>query len=315
MLSIQKETYSDLPTQEEATKAFILATSSTQQYVRTILNNIIKNPPQALIIEGGTSDERFAIALWYTARLNCTHGTPCLTCSTCLQIGANIFHDLFLLNGSDGSIKIDDIRKLRAVFGEPSHGNGKKVILLAEAQHIRTEAANALLKSLEEPHPQICCLLLVPQREQLLPTLVSRSWTITIPGTSLTTSTLSNITTEWEEKLAIFLTTGRTWFNSTGNKNMIEASLVQHIISLVRKALVLTLTKQKKNQLVECLSLLTPLDFLHLQDILSQSESSLAIMVNPTLVLNRLVAHLYLSYHNAIQTTFSSYNHSQLGNM
>lgn len=303
MSAAKQKINSDLPTQQQATEAFILATAQTQHNVRILLNNIASNPPQALVIEGGTLDERFSIALWYTARLNCIYGTPCLTCPTCLQIGAKLFHDLFLLHGAEGSIKIDDIRKLRTVFGEPAHSNGKKVVILAEAQHLRTEAANALLKSLEEPHPQTCCLLLVPQREQLLPTLVSRAWTITLPWTSVMTSSSSSLELieEWEEKLTTFLITGKNWFNFTTNKNVIEASLVQHIISLIRKTIVLSLRKQRKNQLVECLSILSPEDFLNLQDILSQSESALHIMVNPILVLNRLVTHIYLSYHNALQ--------------
>ena len=173
-------TEEQLPTREEAEAAFALALDARQERVRAALNKLASDPPQVLILEGGSVAERFSVALWHAARLNCPEGQPpCLHCPACLQIGANLFHDLYVLDGREGSIKIETVRELRTILGEAPRGDGKRVVILAEAQSLGVEAANALLKSLEEPRPGVCFLLLAPQRERLLPTLVSRGWVVT----------------------------------------------------------------------------------------------------------------------------------------
>ncbi|MFQ6994408.1 hypothetical protein [Bilophila wadsworthia] len=165
-------TEEQLPTREEAEAAFALALDARQERVRAALNKLASDPPQVLILEGGSVAERFSVALWHAARLNCPEGRPpCLHCPACLQIGANLFHDLYVLDGREGSIKIETVRELRTILGEAPRGDGKRVVILAEAQSLGVEAANALLKSLEEPRPGVCFLLLAPQRERLLPTL------------------------------------------------------------------------------------------------------------------------------------------------
>lgn len=174
-------TEEQLPTREEAEAAFALALDARQERVRAALNKLASDPPQVLILEGGSVAERFSVALWHAARLNCPEGRPpCLHCPACLQIGANLFHDLYVLDGREGSIKIETVRELRTILGEAPRGDGKRVVILAEAQSLGVEAANALLKSLEEPRPGVCFLLLAPQRERLLPTLVSRGWVVTL---------------------------------------------------------------------------------------------------------------------------------------
>ncbi|MFQ8736457.1 MAG: DNA polymerase III subunit delta [Bilophila wadsworthia] len=166
------------------------------------------DPPQVLILEGGSVAERFSVALWHAARLNCPEGRPpCLHCPACLQIGANLFHDLYVLDGREGSIKIETVRELRTILGEAPRGDGKRVVILAEAQSLGVEAANALLKSLEEPRPGVCFLLLAPQRGASLPTLVSRGWVVRWRGGAGTPSTPELF--QWEEALAEFGPPGR----------------------------------------------------------------------------------------------------------
>ena len=99
-------TEEQLPTREEAEAAFALALDARQERVRAALNKLASDPPQVLILEGGSMAERFSVALWHAARLNCPEGRPpCLHCPACLQIGANLFHDLYVLDGREGSIR------------------------------------------------------------------------------------------------------------------------------------------------------------------------------------------------------------------
>ncbi|MFR4120464.1 MAG: hypothetical protein ACLT2T_17555 [Bilophila wadsworthia] len=145
-------TEEQLPTREEVEAAFALALDARQERVRAALNKLASDPPQVLILEGGSVAERFSVALWHAARLNCPEGRPpCLHCPACLQIGANLFHDLYVLDGREGSIKIETVRELRTILGEAPRGDGKRVVILAEAQSLGVEAANALLKSRRSP--------------------------------------------------------------------------------------------------------------------------------------------------------------------
>lgn len=202
-------TEEQLPTREEAEAAFALALDARQERVRAALNKLASDPPQVLILEGGSVAERFSVALWHAARLNCPEGRPpCLHCPACLQIGANLFHDLYVLDGREGSIKIETVRELRTILGEAPRGDGKRVVILAEAQSLGVEAANALLKSLEEPRPGVCFLLLAPQRERLLPTLVSRGWVVTLAWPEAGTPSTPELF-QWEEALAEFMPPGR----------------------------------------------------------------------------------------------------------
>ena len=60
-------TEEQLPTREEAEAAFALALDARQGRVRAALNKLASDPPQVLILEGGSVAERFSVALWHAA--------------------------------------------------------------------------------------------------------------------------------------------------------------------------------------------------------------------------------------------------------
>lgn len=71
-------------------------------------------------------------------------------------------------------IKIDQIRALSDFMNVSTHRQGMRVILLYPAEALNTAAANALLKTLEEPPPQTMFLLVSNSLDRLLPTILSR---------------------------------------------------------------------------------------------------------------------------------------------
>lgn len=183
-----------------------------QEQARQKLEQLAANPPQVLVIEGGTVSERVAAALHYAAACNCLPGAgACGACEACLQIRDKVHMDLIFLDGAEQSILVDDIRDVRFKVGQPPRGPGRRVVILTEAQSLTPSAANALLKSMEEPRPGNCFVLLTPQRERLLPTLVSRSWTLTLAW-PLSGQTLSGAqaeeVAEWLAALERFWRTG-----------------------------------------------------------------------------------------------------------
>lgn len=209
-----------------------------QPRIAGFLHRLAPNPPRSLLLEGGTAVERLALSLFWAARLMCRDASaPCGQCRTCLQICDDACRDLCILNGADGAITIDTIREVRSVLGDPPAGHGPRVIILAEAQALGDGAANALLKSLEEPSPGNVFVLLAPNREILLPTLVSRSFVLTLnwPRGEQEDEALH----DWLAALSEFIQTGRGyWLEWTGKKGSVDAALAGRILRDVQRSLV-----------------------------------------------------------------------------
>ena len=276
-------TEEQLPTREEAEAAFALALDARQERVRAALNKLASDPPQVLILEGGSVAERFSVALWHAARLNCPEGRPpCLHCPACLQIGASLFHDLYVLDGREGSIKIETVRELRTILGEAPRGDGKRVVILAEAQSLGVEAANALLKSLEEPRPGV----------------VSRGWVVTLAWPEAGTPSTPELF-QWEEALAEFMASGQGWLDKTSGKGAVDAALARRIVLSVQKAQAALHAGRDGGPLGRRLAILPEAGHLHVNDLLAQCQESLDYMVSPPLVLNWLATRLHIVYRHA----------------
>ena len=70
-------------------------------------------------------------------------------------------------------IRISQVRDLSGFANISTHRHGNRVVLLYPAETLNTESSNALLKSLEEPHPGTVFLLVSDNPESLLPTILS----------------------------------------------------------------------------------------------------------------------------------------------
>ncbi|CAG7602001.1 DNA polymerase III subunit delta' [Candidatus Vallotia tarda] len=83
-------------------------------------------------------------------------------------------------------IKIDQVRGLLDFCGITSHRGGRRVVVLSPTEALSLSAANALLKTLEEPPPGVLFLLVSVDLKRLLPTIVSRcrQWPLAMPNTA-----------------------------------------------------------------------------------------------------------------------------------
>ncbi|HEU4854556.1 MAG TPA: DNA polymerase III subunit delta', partial [Nitrosospira sp.] len=79
-------------------------------------------------------------------------------------------------------ISVAQIRELADFINISSHQNGYKIILIHPAEAMNLAAANALLKNLEEPPPQVLFILVTHQAQHLLPTIRSRCRQIAMPA-------------------------------------------------------------------------------------------------------------------------------------
>ncbi|MDK2957264.1 MAG: polymerase subunit delta [Desulfovibrionales bacterium] len=268
-----------------------LAAVKRQQRTVGQLGRLRHAPPQSLLLEGGCAADRRALALYWAAALNCgSADPPCLNCQTCGQIADMVHLDLVALDGASDTIKIDQVRELRPVWGQPPRGGGVRVTILFEAQNLTTEAANALLKSLEEPRPGNAFVLLAPQRERLLPTLVSRSFTLGLawPGRP----EASEDVLEWLDALLSFWETGRGWFDRTLAKGALSPEQAGRLLVSCQGALAGALAGEAggaAGKLANAFSL-EKLRRLHLA--LEEAQEALGYRAAPALVFDWLAASM-----------------------
>ncbi len=270
-----------------------------QTHIKALLDKLFHAPPQALVLEGGSVDERISMAEYWAMGLNCTAPhIPCGNCMPCIQIAGNTFWDVRIFDGRKGSIKIDEVRELRPLLAEPPRGKGYRVILFYEAQEMTRQAANALLKSLEEPVEKTVFVLLVPQRQWLLPTLVSRSWVLTLAWPQ--PEELSPELSQWLQNLVIFLRSGKGWFQHTGIRGAVDKHLAMEIILACQKEYISALADGEQGLAPASelgqgfakmdMSVLKKIDLLlnHAKDALT-----LPTPVNPALVLDWLATSMH----------------------
>ena len=116
------------------------------------------------------------LALNLAQALNCSsHKPPCSQCRSCRRILECKHADVTSIGlDSRTELSIDDIRELQHLANLPPYEGKCKVFIIDDAEYLSTEAANSLLKILEEPPPKVVWLLLASEERRLLPTIVSR---------------------------------------------------------------------------------------------------------------------------------------------
>jgi DNA polymerase-3 subunit delta' len=134
---------------------------------------------QAYLITGPDGVGRKSLALAFIKAICCQKppapGEFCNQCTTCRQIDAKAFSDLTIIEQESGKeIKIDQIREMQKMLILAPFQAPKRFVLIPNFQRATAGAANALLKSLEEPPPRALILLTADARESLLETIASR---------------------------------------------------------------------------------------------------------------------------------------------
>lgn len=131
----------------------------------------------ALLLNGPEGIGKLELGQMLAALLLCK--TPhaaeaCGQCKSCLLLAAGNHADLLLLQPDNASLGVDEVRRLTDFTQGKAQQNGNKVVLLRHSERLTEAAANALLKTLEEP-PQDCFLILcTAQAQRLKPTILSR---------------------------------------------------------------------------------------------------------------------------------------------
>jgi DNA polymerase III subunit delta' len=106
---------------------------------------------------------------------------PCGVCKSCRLMEAGSHPEVLLVepgSKSGQNISIDQAREIRLNASLRPKLGKRRVYIFAEAEKLSQEAANALLKTLEEPSETVCLILCAPSPSMVLPTIRSRCQTV-----------------------------------------------------------------------------------------------------------------------------------------
>ena len=129
----------------------------------------------AYLLTGPPQIGKRSLALNFAQALNCLdEEKPCGQCLACSKIAHGNHPDVQIIEGEGGTLKIDQMRTLRhEAILSPLEGRWK-VYIIRQMEQATAEAANCLLKTLEEPPSNVILMLTASEAEALLPTIVSR---------------------------------------------------------------------------------------------------------------------------------------------
>ncbi len=144
---------------------------------RVLLNALAEGRvAHAYLFHGPAGVGKSTLARAFAGALLCESGSgdSCGQCSVCRRVAEERFPDFFVLSPAGNSIKIEQVRELQKKAQFKPYEARKKVYIIDGAETMTTEAANCLLKILEDPPPDTVFLLTAVNQYSLLPTIISR---------------------------------------------------------------------------------------------------------------------------------------------
>jgi DNA polymerase-3 subunit delta' len=149
-----------------------------QDKALNVLQNALRHDrvPQAYVFAGYEGVGKKFSALMLAKALNCREKTDdaCDRCVSCHKVDSGNHPDVCIIEPDGQFIKIDQIREMQKDAGYKAFEGRRKVYIIDHAERMRDEAANALLKTLEEPAAECVIILVTANVYALLPTVLSR---------------------------------------------------------------------------------------------------------------------------------------------
>ncbi|XEC95004.1 DNA polymerase III subunit delta' [Paenibacillus tarimensis] len=154
-------------------------TIAGQEKAKRILQHALQrgNISHAYLFSGPPGTGRFATAKAFAKALFCERQgeNACGICLSCRKFEHGNQPDLLHIIPDGATIKIDQIRDLQREFAYRNGGSRRKVYIMEQADKLTIQAANSLLKFLEEPLSPLVAILITDNGQAVLPTIRSRS--------------------------------------------------------------------------------------------------------------------------------------------
>jgi DNA polymerase III subunit delta' len=148
--------------------------------------------PHAYIFRGPDGVGKRLFARGVAAAINCRHRSgagACGSCSSCRKFRSMNHPDFMVIRPEKGVIKIDQIRRLCRELSYPPYESETRVVVLEDVHTMRREAANSLLKTLEEPPAGNLLILTAESSQEILATLTSRCQVVPFTPLSISDTT------------------------------------------------------------------------------------------------------------------------------
>ena len=143
-----------------------------------LLRNAIRtrSVPHAYLFHGPDGVGKKRVARAFAQALNCDRKeeAPCGDCRSCRNIESGTHPDVLFIQAEEGYIRIEEVRSIQKMLGYRAFEGGWKVAIMDECEEMSISAANAFLKTLEEPPGNTVIILICPNYLSLLPTILSR---------------------------------------------------------------------------------------------------------------------------------------------
>lgn len=126
----------------------------------------------------------FDFALYFAKSRFCENlqdSLPCGKCRECQLIAENEFSDVKVVKPSGQVIKTDTIRELMRDFSRSGFEGKSQVFIIQNCEKMHVNAANSLLKFIEEPQSSSYMILLTSDENKVLPTIKSRTQIFRFP--------------------------------------------------------------------------------------------------------------------------------------
>lgn len=146
--------------------------------------------PPVLLITGASGIGKRTLAYFLSQWILCEKRTSqsdvsepgpcgvCLNCHRAIKESWVDFLEIYSHEEDSDSLKIDQFRELKSKVGFGAHEGSHKIILIPHADHMTIQAANSILKLLEEPPTGWIFMMTASDPSLLLPTIVSRCQTL-----------------------------------------------------------------------------------------------------------------------------------------
>ncbi len=163
-LAYRPQTFDDLVGQDVVSQTLINAITSDRIH-------------HAYLFAGLRGSGKTSSARIFAKALNCEKGptgSPCLECASCVEIKEGNSMDVVEIDAASNN-SVDNIRELRELVRYNATRDRYKIYIIDEVHMLSTSAFNALLKTLEEPPPNVIFILATTELHKIPATILSRT--------------------------------------------------------------------------------------------------------------------------------------------
>lgn len=274
-----------------------------------IMNNCVTH---AYLIDENNYSDSFGMVMSFVKSLICdnidSNASSCGKCSLCKRIDDGNYPEIKIISSDGMYIKKSQIIELQQEFSRTAVEGKKRIYIIRDCDRMRVEAANSMLKFLEEPEDGIVAILMTNNINNVLSTIISRCKVIKLNNSSTDVvekdEILDNLAIDFVDNvenrgLDFLIDVKNIWFSVVGAKDREKMLIVFDVIIDIYYDIMKILigNKNVKNvkwmdKLIE-FSKINDLDVvLKKVDILLEAKDSIKFNVNSNLLMDSLIVSI-----------------------